>query len=472
MKNKQKYLGMGLIAAGCCFLFDPFISVVDLIPDFIGYALICAGLSRLRDINDRIEESRRLMMRLMILSLARVLSLVLVFSMGQSELATALLLVGFALSVLDCMTLIPAWRHLTSGWLYVGSRLDGRAILADKKGSRKSVNVTEKLGRQTVTFLLIKEALGVLPEFAALTMVTESGTTGMNWYAYISLFREVAMVISLVLGIIWLVRVFRYVNVLKKDEPFWSALQEKYEREAQTATHVFVQRRLYAGTVCVALGVVASIDFHIDGMEILPGLLSAALFLVGALLFRPCVVGKWKATVVLSILYAPLSVIAWVARWRFETTSYVSAVLKDTEAGEQFYTMCGLSLASEVAFLAALGSVLWMLYAIVKQHTGYEAENPNDARTIEGNRLLRRSLNLRLTVAYLVTAVATIGRVACTAAWPYTQQMQWRIGKVSLPNTDSVLYGADVVLHVILVMLFWTALTSIREEINAKYRLR
>ena len=180
MKNKQKYLGMGLIAAGCCFLFDPFISVVDLIPDFIGYALICAGLSRLRDINDRIEESRRLMMRLMILSLARVLSLVLVFSMGQSELATALLLVGFALSVLDCMTLIPAWRHLTSGWLYVGSRLDGRAILADKKGSRKSVNVTEKLGRQTVTFLLIKEALGVLPEFAALTMVINSSTASIT----------------------------------------------------------------------------------------------------------------------------------------------------------------------------------------------------------------------------------------------------------------------------------------------------
>lgn len=470
MNKKKRYLGMGLTVVGCLFLFDPFISVVDVIPDFIGYALIAAGLSRLRDIDERMAESRKWMIRLMLLSLVRVVSLALVFSMAQSELATALLLAGFALSVLDCIVLFPAWQNFITGWTYLGSRLGGEAVLAESRG-RKGGNVTERLGRQTLTFLVVREALAVLPEFAALTAVTEDGYTGMNWYNYITLFREVAVVVSLVWGIVWLCRVFRYAARVKKDTAFFASLNEKYEIETGKISHVFAKRRLYAGTVCVALGVAASVDFHVDGMEILPNLITAVLFLVGAVILRPCVTKKIGATAVLAVLYMPASVVAWVARWKFETTSSPMAILRNPEAAEQFYAMCGNTLLSEVLFLASLGAILTLLYAVVKEHTGYEAVNKDDARVKESNRRLHRYLNRRLTVAYVITAIATVGRILCVVARPYVEGLQFKIGKMSLPPMNSLMYGADVVFHIIIAILFWTALTAIREETHAKYRL-
>ena len=43
-------LGLGLVLAGACFLFDPFVSIFDILPDFVGYLLIAAGLYRLGDL--------------------------------------------------------------------------------------------------------------------------------------------------------------------------------------------------------------------------------------------------------------------------------------------------------------------------------------------------------------------------------------------------------------------------------------
>ena len=384
------------------------------------------------------------------------------------------MLAGFALSVVDCIVLFPAWQNFTTGWLYLGSRLGGEAILSEApRGRRKnqSRNITERIGRQTLTFLVVRESLAVLPEFAALTAVTEDGYTGMNWYAYITLFREIAIVVSLVLGVIWLARVCRYASRVKRDTAFWTALDQKYETEIQAMPQVFAKRRLYAGTLCIALGGVATVDFHVDGMEILPNVLTAVLFLAGALILRPCVAGKWKAAALWSVVYIPASVAAWIWRWQFETTVGTAAVLRDTEAAQQFSTMCSVTVLSEGLFLAAFGGVLTMLYAVVKGHTGYEAVNPNDLRSKESNRLLHRSLNLRLTWSYIIAALATIGRFLAVVAAPYVAGLQLRFGKVTLPATDSLLYGADFLFHIVVTVMLWTALSAVREETYAKYRL-
>ena len=43
----KKHLGIGLFAVGAFFLFDPFISVMDLLPDALGYLFMLLGLYRL-----------------------------------------------------------------------------------------------------------------------------------------------------------------------------------------------------------------------------------------------------------------------------------------------------------------------------------------------------------------------------------------------------------------------------------------
>ena len=74
-------LGLGLVLAGACFLFDPFVSIFDILPDFVGYLLIAAGLYRLGDLDDRLADAARLSRRLAWLGLARVLAMVLAFGL-------------------------------------------------------------------------------------------------------------------------------------------------------------------------------------------------------------------------------------------------------------------------------------------------------------------------------------------------------------------------------------------------------
>ena len=60
--NTNKRLGR--IAAGIFFLLNPNITVIDLLPDFIGCILIISGLGLLRDISDSLEEARKNFLRL------------------------------------------------------------------------------------------------------------------------------------------------------------------------------------------------------------------------------------------------------------------------------------------------------------------------------------------------------------------------------------------------------------------------
>ena len=472
MRKKQRYMGAGLVLIGCFFLFDPYISVVDILPDFIGYALICIGLSRLRDMNDRLGTAYKWMMRLMLLGMARTVSLVWAFSVGQDNVAVSILIVGFALAVLDVIALIPAWNNLTNGWFDLGTRLDGAAITAKAGRQEARVSITERIGRDTVCLLILKEVLAVLPEFAALAAIREDGDVSMNWYTYISLFRTAAIFIAAVIGIAWLVKVIVYASRVRKDICFWNSLREAYEQVRMTSSHVSICRKIRIGTICVALGGIASIDFHVDGMDVLPGVLAGVLFLVGAVILRSCVDKRaWLPVVVGSVVYVPISICMWLVRRNFEVNLTAAAALRSEEARSTFYGMCGVTGAHEVAFLVLLGLVMVMLYQLVARHTGYEAVNPDDVRSMENKRQLDRYLNRRLTVAYVAGVILSVGRVAYTVALPYLENTHIRIKLLTLPDNDVLLYGTDMMLHIVFAVILWAALSTLRDEVQAKYRL-
>ena len=41
-----------------CFLFNPNIAVIDVLPDFIGYIFLCLALSEIADLNDDLAEAK------------------------------------------------------------------------------------------------------------------------------------------------------------------------------------------------------------------------------------------------------------------------------------------------------------------------------------------------------------------------------------------------------------------------------
>ena len=101
----RKRMGFLLIALSPLFLFNPDISVFDLLPDVIGYILLSTGLSSLSYLNHHFEESAKRFQRMMALSAARVAFIFVLFGMvNTTDRPTAMLLGGFVFGVLELMT--------------------------------------------------------------------------------------------------------------------------------------------------------------------------------------------------------------------------------------------------------------------------------------------------------------------------------------------------------------------------------
>jgi len=77
--NKKYLMGIPLISAGFLFFFLPDFTVLDILPDFIGYLLISAGLTKFSDMYEEIAEAKKLFSRLALLGVAKILSVFIVF---------------------------------------------------------------------------------------------------------------------------------------------------------------------------------------------------------------------------------------------------------------------------------------------------------------------------------------------------------------------------------------------------------
>ena len=112
-------MGFGLITAGFIFLFNPNINIIDIFPDFIGLWLVCAGLTKMAQINADIMEARGLFFKLSIVELAKSLSIFLMYSQDN----TRNLLLAFVFGIIECLLFTFALRSLFIGIENVGMRL-------------------------------------------------------------------------------------------------------------------------------------------------------------------------------------------------------------------------------------------------------------------------------------------------------------------------------------------------------------
>lgn len=84
MQKIKKNLGIGQILLSAVFLFNPEVSVIDPLPDFIGYLLLVTGLTCLADLNETLATARKLFLILAWVSGAQLLSVLFLFGAGAS----------------------------------------------------------------------------------------------------------------------------------------------------------------------------------------------------------------------------------------------------------------------------------------------------------------------------------------------------------------------------------------------------
>ncbi|MBQ8850396.1 MAG: hypothetical protein IJ011_08715, partial [Clostridia bacterium] len=173
MTTKKKIMNLPFIVIAALFLFNPNIAVIDLLPDFIGYILLCVAISRLADVHERVGEAYNAFKKMILIDAGKWIAVFWIFGMTvPSERNTSMLLWTFVFSVLEMIFLLPAYNKLFDGITQLGYLYPCQAVF----GKREKRSKTDRMRNFTFVFVTVKALLTVLPELSDLTNSTYDET--------------------------------------------------------------------------------------------------------------------------------------------------------------------------------------------------------------------------------------------------------------------------------------------------------
>ncbi len=404
-KRLQKDMGLGVIATAGIFLFHPIIAFVDVLPDLIGYLLLCVGTSLLADLNGHMAEAQRRFRIMLAVGAGQFLASVWVYrtlvsakegEINPYEAPTTLLLLSFLLLILQLCFLLPAMRELFLG-------LESLETRFDREGACKA---TERMKKSTPIALTLLSVLSVLPEVSILTSYENDKGNPLfpfDWYRYVSLFRTVAAILALAVGTVWVVRWLRLIHGMKHDRTWLAKLRTSYHACVLPQTGMFVVRRFRAGFLLLCIGTVFAVNLRLNYRAVLPGVGLSLFAILGTLLLWRVLSNK-RTILWGSIALSACSLAQIVLNARFLAWHLPEASRFEEDAYRQFLAIRILDGAEAILTLVLLGILLSALYAFALQYANVDYGSSN-GRERELSRYATQKLHAEFRARTVWTAV-------------------------------------------------------------------
>ena len=301
--NVSRHMGFVLILLSGIFLSNPIVGFVDVLPDCIGYFLMCVGLMRLSDINGRLQESLRRFRVMLAVGVAQILAMYMIYGvmaersaeMNPYERPVTVLLCSFVYAFFQFYYLIPAFRDLFAGLNRLAESHRAEALLAVRQSNRQArshknggarslnekKNLCERLSRLTTVFILSSAVLSVLPELTILSSFetdVENPLFPFDWYAFIGMFRTVATVICLIVSLVWVIRFILFFKTVLKEHEWLEQLRKRYITEVLPQTGMLTVRRFANVFLLLLIGMLFTFQLRVGDRSVLPGVIAALLF--------------------------------------------------------------------------------------------------------------------------------------------------------------------------------------------------
>ena len=474
MSTKKNSMGLGWLIPALIFFCNPNLHLLDFLPDFIGYIFLCKAFTKLAMLNEGIEDAVALFRKMIWIDLAKWLALFFTFSMSSAgEQETSLLLWTFVASVVELIVLIPAYTKLFYGITKLGYSYASTEILVNVQNKRSA---TDQAKKQTITFIILKSIFTVLPEFVVLSKDAYNETAGLvDLYRYVGLLRGFFFIATLVLGLVWVIRMQRYFAKLRHDEGLLQAVSESYQKNVIPKVGAFVQKRFNVAFVLFVTSLVFSLDFRIDNILFFPDFLMAITFVFVFLMLSKVVSTKKAHWVTSCVLYFLVAISSFVLEEKFFSQYSYQSIVKNDTAMILYGALVICNCLKAIAFLGTLFLICRAYFGIIEKHTGTRigTEYVNE-RTKEMERDLHKELRHPVIIAMICATVYTISDICYDVFAPmlsgvYVQGNSVFGVFVDIQNHYGWIKTLNVGLWILTLALFIHAISTIRSYIEHKY---
>ncbi len=369
MKEK-KHMRFSLMALSMLFLFNPNVAIIDVLPDFIGYILLCVALTPLADMNDTFTEAQAAFKRMLIIDVGKILALFWVFGISViSERNSSLMLWSFAFGVLEMVFVIPAFIKLFKGFTELGYIYDNTSVVGRRGHGRRSH--TDKIRTLTVFFIGLKALMSFLPELADLASTEYYENYGLiSLYRYIGIMRFLAFLPVLIVGAWWLVRATIYFRRVSRDTVFCDGLEGLYCERVGEKVGVFVKRNVSVSFFVLIAACILGFDFRLEQLNVIPDFLSGILLVAFFLVVSKKIRFKRTLPLIFSGAYMLISVLAYINEISFFKEFSYSAVDRDLATRNAFVGMAISNTVSTLLFAVCAVMALYAIIAVIDTHTG------------------------------------------------------------------------------------------------------
>ena len=364
---------------------------------------------------------------------------------------------------MDAIILIPAYKNLFDGLLYLGMRYEGTAVFGKQK-RENSKSATDKIKFLTIAFVIIKNLLLLLPEMPALSIsssMNDAMTENIGMIEFIPHMRIFGMIFSLCVGIFWLCSVISYFRALKKDLTFIQNINNEYIAKILPNEKLFVGRRMKMACLLLSIAAIFSLDFYIggnSGYNIIPDAVFAVGCFCGVLAIRKYI-SKWLLALngSLCLAYAFIASYNGGIVFDFFQKYSVRKIKRNPEVYGQWINLIIWAVIEALLFLGVVITLIIALRKIVNNHTGYVYESVNTDSKLKFEQA-HAKLNLPL-IATLVFAVASaVGSIL----------------KIYLFSIPSEISTSSWLIELLLTLLFVAAtlysVTNVNQGVKEKYK--
>ena len=264
-------------------------------------------------------------------------------------------------------------------------------------------------------------------------------------------------------GIAWLVSVIKYFVRISKDKVFVNAVNAEYSQKELTKIGAFVIKDVKIATFFMILASVFSIDFDLDGINILPDILVVASLGLSLFYFSKTAKIKKGFCIGAFVIFAFVTVLEDYSKYYFDDNFYYNAISKNGEAFGA-YLVTVVAAAIEGLMLALiLAAMAKAIRSVVVQHTGYvlgkEIESEGEQKQIA---VVQARLNKNFSRLIDFAVVCALADTFGSLYGAFYAFLNKNFGWMSL---------LSIICGLLLVGMTVKAVSELKEAVQTKYML-